>query len=136
MSLNQRHQWSRVRYVSHRYLQLMRRLQMTYWLEPAGSHGIWGLDDYHFLPFLFGAAQMIGHKFVRPKGIHDKDIVEELAPQNMYFDCVKFVCSVRLHSPANGPGRSHGSRSPMVFFWSQLCVCRSRPSHWRGTHQC
>ncbi len=74
-----------------RYMDTMRELELKYWLEPAGSHGVWGLDDFHFLPFLFGAAQLSPFKRPRPLSIHNKDYVEEFKDKYFYFSCVDFI---------------------------------------------
>lgn len=78
-----------------KYMEIMRKLQKIYWLEPAGSHGVWGLDDYHFLPFLFGASQLATHKHIKPKSIHNEDLVEMYYKKYMYFECIHFINSVK-----------------------------------------
>lgn len=89
-----------------KYLDLMRKLQLVYCLEPAGSHGVWGLDDYHFLPFVFGSSQLIDHKYMKPKSIHNEDILESFANEYLYLSCVSFVKKVK-----KGPFSEH---SPML----------------------
>ena len=55
-------------------------------LEPAGSHGVWGIDDYHFLPFLLGASELIKNQtFVTPDDIHREKLVNEFHDKYMYI---------------------------------------------------
>ncbi|XAR53179.1 Peptidylprolyl isomerase [Bertholletia excelsa] len=87
-----------------KYLELMRKLQLIYCLEPAGSHGVWGLDDYHFLPFIFGSSQLVDHKYMKPKSIHNNDILDNFSHEYLYLSCIAFVKKMKKglfaeHSP-------------------------------------
>lgn len=89
-----------IRNVFYRYIKLVREIQLTYMLEPAGSHGVWGLDDHHFLPFLFGAAELINSDEVpTPDSIHNEKILNELSEEYMYLSCIKFIKEVKKGVP-------------------------------------
>ncbi|KAL9002324.1 MAG: hypothetical protein Q9188_004731 [Gyalolechia gomerana] len=103
------------------YLRVVRRLIKTYTLEPAGSHGVWGLDDHSFLPYLFGSAQygpaISGADETPTEGSlgdapDPADVTKPVAVQrerkkNMYFSAIGFIYDVK-----RGPFWEH---SPMLY---------------------
>lgn len=103
------------------YLSLVRRLILTYTLEPAGSHGVWGLDDHSFIPYILGSAQygpaISPHdptpiEGSRPDAPNPADVakltaVDRQRHQNMYFGAIGFI-----HDVKRGPFWEH---SPMLY---------------------
>ncbi|KAI9046164.1 Phosphotyrosyl phosphatase activator [Aspergillus affinis] len=103
------------------YLELVRTIIKTYTLEPAGSHGVWGLDDHSFIPYIFGSAQFapaLGESdkvpdegslpdAPDPTGVSKANIVERERRDNLYFSAVGFIYDVK-----KGPFWEH---SPMLY---------------------
>ncbi|KAI1758406.1 phosphotyrosyl phosphatase activator [Xylaria castorea] len=103
------------------YLRVVRRLILTYTLEPAGTHGVWGLDDHSFQPYIFGSAQLTRtisetepmptegslSRAPKPSSIVKSEYVDEERKRNMYFSAVGFINDVK-----KGPFWEH---SPILF---------------------
>ena len=81
--------------IFYKYILFMRKLQTNYILEPAGARGVWGLDEYQFIPFIFGASQLVGNQEITPKGILDEYTLECNKDEYIYLDCVDYIRSVK-----------------------------------------
>lgn len=104
--------------VFNQYLNLVRRLQLVYRMEPAGSHGVWSLDDYQFVPFVWGSAQLIGHPYIEPSKFLDPGIIHKFRGQFMFLDCIEFISKVKV-----GPFAEHSNQLwnvSAVTSWSKV----------------
>ena len=89
-----------VQVVFYDYIFTMRMVQIQYNLEPAGSHGVWGLDDYHFLPFIFGASELIDSDLIRkPSDGVKPENIELYSDRFMYLNCLQFILKVKKNIP-------------------------------------
>ncbi|CAI5797332.1 serine/threonine-protein phosphatase 2A activator [Podarcis lilfordi] len=91
--------------VFSRYLEVMRKLQKTYRMEPAGSRGVWGLDDFQFLPFIWGSSQLIDHPNLEPQHFLDEKVVNENHKEFMFLECILFVTEMKT-----GPFAEHSNQ--------------------------
>ncbi|KAK3088570.1 hypothetical protein FSP39_020725 [Pinctada imbricata] len=88
-----------------RYLDLVRKLQTEYRMEPAGSHGVWSLDDYQFIPFIWGSSQFIEHRVIRPKSFVKPDVFENYDKDYLFLGCIKYINQVKT-----GPFHEHSNQ--------------------------
>ncbi|CCD25343.1 peptidylprolyl isomerase RRD1 NDAI_0F00240 [Naumovozyma dairenensis CBS 421] len=89
------------------YYSLVRELILTYTLEPAGSHGVWGLDDHFHLAYILGSSQWLNNAPLTPKEITNSRLVKDYSTKNLYCQCIEFVLTVK-----SGPFAEH---SPILY---------------------
>lgn len=87
------------------YVPLVRKIQIQYKLEPAGSHGVYSLDDFQFLPFVWGSAQLVGHPKIEPASFPEKEVASLYAPQFMFHSSIAFIHEVKI-----GPFAEHSNQ--------------------------
>lgn len=104
--LNEEDHVATVLLIFNKYLSIARRLQKTYRMEPAGSHGVWSLDDYQFVPFIWGSAQLVDHpKIYPPSKFLEDDIIDKYANEYMFLSCIKYIKDVKT-----GPFAEHSNQ--------------------------
>lgn len=92
--------------IFNKYLSIVRRLQKTYRMEPAGSHGVWSLDDYQFIPFIWGSSQLIDQpRIFPPSKFLEDDIIEKFSDEYMFLSCIKYINEVK-----KGPFAEHSNQ--------------------------
>lgn len=90
------------------YYSLIRKLILTYTLEPAGSHGVWGLDDHFHFIYILGASQWAGMTTeVKPRDMLNRTVLQRYEKSNFYCQALQFIFHVK-----SGPFNEH---SPILY---------------------
>ncbi|CAL4161987.1 unnamed protein product, partial [Meganyctiphanes norvegica] len=74
-------------------------------MEPAGSQGVWSLDDYQFIAFIWGSSQLHMNPKISPELFTNERIVDEFAEEYLFLGCIKFIMAVKT-----GPFAEHSNQ--------------------------
>ncbi|KAG8775005.1 Serine/threonine-protein phosphatase 2A activator 1 [Ceratobasidium sp. 428] len=88
-----------------KYLNVCWNLQDVYKLEPAGSHGVWGLDDYSFLGYIWGSDQLRDRSDSSPSIVLERPLPDP--PTDLYIMSI-----LRINAIKTGPFHEH---SPQLY---------------------
>ncbi|XP_053695459.1 serine/threonine-protein phosphatase 2A activator [Sabethes cyaneus] len=77
------------------YLNFVRKLQVTYRMEPAGSHGVWSLDDFQFVPFIWGSAQLAVDSPIDPAKFVEDKYIDEHRKEYLFIGCIDYIRQVK-----------------------------------------
>ena len=95
-------------YCFNSYYDVIQKLILTYKLEPAGSHGVWGLDDHFHFSYILGATQLLDvNTSLIPKDISNTRLMEQNSSSNLFCKSIRFINVVK-----SGPFSNH---SPLLY---------------------
>lgn len=93
-----------------KYYDLTRKFILKYNLEPAGSHGVWGLDDHFHLIYILGASQFQGETNLPVPSVQQvltSQTIRSYSDSNLYVNAIAFIFRIK-----SGPFNEH---SPILY---------------------
>jgi len=91
-----------------KYYDVARKLILVYNLEPAGSHGVWGLDDHFHFIYILGASEFVNNKLAPPvQQVLQNSNISYLKSTNLYVNAIAFIHKIKF-----GPFNEH---SPIIY---------------------
>ncbi|XP_035909962.1 serine/threonine-protein phosphatase 2A activator-like [Anopheles stephensi] len=103
-----------------KYIILARKLQVTYRMEPAGSHGVWSLDDFQFVPFIWGSAQLSVNSPIDTSQFVEEKYIAKYKDELMFVGCIDYIQQVKT-----GNFYEHSNQLwsiSAVPQWSKICT--------------